>query len=445
MILARVSKGVFPMIEPVSYIAFTSTEPFTISVYNSKKNWDGTLYYSADAVKWNEWNGATPLTSGEGNILYMRGTGNSIITNNATSADASAHWVLTGKNIRCDGNIECLLDYETVRNGEHPVMAAYCFNRMFYGNASLVKGPDLPATELSISCYRSLYNRCTSLTEVPILPATELKQYCYYFMFYECTSLKKLPVLPATTLASYCYHSMFRNCTGIKISTTPTDQYVNEYRIPFAGTGDDASNTMTYMFTATGGTFKGAPAINTTYYLHKNTYIIGLEPTVQEAANLVIHNGEVSIPLPQWDTSVYPYAIVSFLGQEWWLELFKVKPYIGPKRIGTTGLAMYGFATSQDTYSMVYRVKDGAWMLTTESSRQYADQISYCYRDQTLYSAPHIWTNVDDIEIRDGVVVRRTSEVLVVRSTYGDSANLTTSDGYALQDADGNYLIPKEG
>lgn len=256
-------------------ITFSSPSPFTIATFNGKKNWDGALYYSTDAAVWVEWDGVSTISSGEDNVLHVCGANNTIITNTATSADASAHWLLTGENIRCDGNIECLLDYKTVARGEHPVMANFCFNRMFYGNTGLVKGPDLPATELAPSCYRSMFNRCTSLVETPVLPATELKSYCYYFMFYECTSLRELVALPATKLAVYCYGSMYRNCTGIKLSAEQTGEYVNEYRIPFGGDGTSASYALDYMFTATGGTFKGAPTINTVYYTANE--IVGAE------------------------------------------------------------------------------------------------------------------------------------------------------------------------
>ena len=91
-------------------------------------------------------------------------------------------------------------------------------------------------------------------------------------MFLNCTSLVTTPALPATTLADYCYGNMFRNCGKIKISTTNVGSYNNTYRVPFAGTGTVVSNSLTDMFTGTGGTFKGTPTINTTYYT-ENTVV----------------------------------------------------------------------------------------------------------------------------------------------------------------------------
>ena len=233
--------------EPVTYLTFASAAPFTIAVGNDTKNWDGTLYYSTDTTTWNEWDG-TIIESVEnsGNQkIYMCGSGNSRIT----GTTSSAWWVLTGDEISCNGNIENLLDFETVAKGKHPMMSDHCYYNMF--------------------------RNCTSLTEAPELPATTLANNCYSAMFYDCTSLTEVPALPATTLTSYCYHSMFDGCTSIKLSKIPTDEYLVEYRIPFVYTGTITSNSLISMFDETGGTFTGTPEINTTYYLHKDNRIVG--------------------------------------------------------------------------------------------------------------------------------------------------------------------------
>ena len=65
---------------------------------------------------------------------------------------------------------------------------------------------------------------------------------------------------------------MFYNCTKIKLSTTKTGGYVNEYRVPKTGTGTKATDALSTMFNSTGGTFKGTPTINTTYYT-ENTIV----------------------------------------------------------------------------------------------------------------------------------------------------------------------------
>ena len=85
-------------------------------------------------------------------------------------------------------------------------------------------------------------------------------------MFYGCTSLTTIPALPATTLTESCYDSMFYGCSSIKLSSTKTGNYQTAYRIPRSGTGTTADYALSKMFTNTGGTFTGAPSINTTYY-----------------------------------------------------------------------------------------------------------------------------------------------------------------------------------
>ena len=68
---------------------------------------------------------------------------------------------------------------------------------------------------------------------------------------------------------------MFRSCTKIKLSSTQTGEYTVAYRIPTTGTGTTAFNALSNMFTGTGGTFKGTPAINTTYYLSNTNTVVG--------------------------------------------------------------------------------------------------------------------------------------------------------------------------
>ena len=334
-----------------SYLTFNSPSSFTLKVNDTTKHWNGTLEYSTDTSNWSTWDGTTTLssaTSGSDNVLYLRGTGNTVITGN----NNSYKWVLTGSDIACTGNIENLLDYATVESGNHPTMANYCYqymfrdctsltrapalsattlstycysnmfqgctgltqapalpattladdcyNDMFYGCSSLTQAPALPATTLKNYCYQSMFRACTSLTQAPALPATTLadycyndmfysctsltqapalpattlKNYCYQAMFYSCTSLTQVPALPATTLKNYCYRYMFQNCTSLKLSSTQTDEYTQEYRIPSSGTGTTATNALTYMFISTGGTFTGSPAINTTYYLSNTNTVV---------------------------------------------------------------------------------------------------------------------------------------------------------------------------
>ena len=272
-----------------TYLSFIGNEDFTLKTFNTTKNWNGTLEYSTDKSTWNTWNG-TEISS-VGNKLYLRGTGNSRITGGSNNY----RFVFTGTSalkIDCEGNIENLLDYETVSAGGHPTLADYCYgymfsgctalttapelpattlaigcySYMFYGCTALTTAPELPATTLARECYLGMFSGCTALTTAPELPATTLANHCYKYMFQGCTSLTTAPALPATTLGDYCYNNMFAGCTKIKLSTTQTGEYQTAYRIPTSGTGTTADYALSAMFKNTGGTFTGTPEINTTYY-----------------------------------------------------------------------------------------------------------------------------------------------------------------------------------
>ena len=198
-------------------LEFSSANPFSIS---APKNWDGKLEYT-NGSGWKMWDGSA-IASGEienNHYIYLRGTGNSKITGTTSS---SVKWSIIGTNIACNGDIDLLLDYSTVKSGNRPAMASYCYSSMFQG----------------------------------------------------CTSLTTVPSLPATTLKINCYDSMFYLCTKIKLSTTASGTYTKSYRIPKNGTGTTASGALVYMFGNTGGTFNGAPKINTTYYLDESNTIV---------------------------------------------------------------------------------------------------------------------------------------------------------------------------
>ena len=240
--LPRAAKKTWPT-DLDTALEFTSPEAFSIS---APKNWRGKIEYT-NGSGWNTWDGSN-ITSGENgsdHCIYLRGIGNSKITG-VNSSDAK--WSIIGTNIACNGDIDLLLDYSTVKSGNRPAMASSCYSSMFYG--------------------------CTSLTAAPSLPATTLADYCYSNMFQGCTRLTAAPSLPATTLASHCYYAMFYGCTKIKLSTTASGTYTKSYRIPKNGTGTTAYMALDNMFVKTGGTFKGTPKINTTYYLDKSNTIV---------------------------------------------------------------------------------------------------------------------------------------------------------------------------
>ena len=167
--------------EPCDYcLTFTSPEDFSIAMSNVGTYNNGTLEYSIDNITWNTWDGSAISASANNNI-YLRGNNNSHF---ATDYYIYCQFDLMGSNISCSGNIETLLDWQTVKNGEHPTMDSYCYFGIFYECTSLTSAPELPATTLASRCYDQMFYGCTSLTTAPALPATTLADYWYDQMLY---------------------------------------------------------------------------------------------------------------------------------------------------------------------------------------------------------------------------------------------------------------------
>jgi len=179
---------------------------------------DGIMEYSIDGNSWNQVNSTgDSIQSSETGIIYLRGSNNSYFScfNNTLSTTAGIISFQNTATVNAIGDIENVLDYQTVLNNNHPTMATHCFRNLFSSCTNLVKSPLLPATTLSDYCYSGMFYDCKSLTSAPELLATTLTDYCYRDMFYNCTSLTTAPALPATTLASRCYYSMFSGCTSL--------------------------------------------------------------------------------------------------------------------------------------------------------------------------------------------------------------------------------------
>ena len=297
------------------YLTVRSTHSFSLT-YNYA-SYAPLIYYSTDATNWTMVKTGDVIDSSDNGYLFLRGSNNTYLTGGQYTI--TPLFSCSASNMIIDGNIETLLDYETVQRGNHPTAANYCFYALFRGWSGLVKGPELPlttipahgyadmflgctslriapelpATTLNTGCYQSMFDGCTSLISVPVFSATTLNTGCCVSMFMGCTSLTTAPQLSATTLAESCYQGMFEGCTSlttipnlpamyvpfnaytymfygcskVKISQTQTSTYKNAYYI-----GSAASGSLDGMFTNTGGTFAETPTGNTTYYT-SNTVI----------------------------------------------------------------------------------------------------------------------------------------------------------------------------
>ena len=245
-------------------VEFVSSTPMTITPQYT--NSGVTLQYSLDGTSW------TTITSGattpNANIIYFRGSATgakSLYTSNTTTNS----WTFSGAtNLECNGKLDRLIQNTLGGDSDILTIGNYCFAYIFNNVTSLiwVYYDFLPATALASSCYQGMFQGCTGLTTAPALPATALASSCYYNMFRGCTGLTTLPKLSTLALQPSCYYRMFYGCTKIKVSTALTGIYDTAYRIPITGTGTTATDALTEMFTATGGTFTGTPEINTTYY-----------------------------------------------------------------------------------------------------------------------------------------------------------------------------------
>ena len=147
---------------PPPCITFSSPNSFTLAVNDGNKHWNGTLEYSTDKKTWTIWDGTTTLlsaTSGSENVLYMRGTGNTKIGYYSVDNDNYIPWEISGTDVRCDGNIETLLDYATVEAGQHPTMEDGCFAGLFMGCTGLAISPCSLVAPLSLRLQLSMLLR----------------------------------------------------------------------------------------------------------------------------------------------------------------------------------------------------------------------------------------------------------------------------------------------
>lgn len=310
-------------------LKFTASDAFTFIFRGGKC--DGTMSYclaSRISDGWNDvGNDDISVSVPKGDVLYVRGTDN---TKTYTSRGGIFgiplfEYSTYFREIYCDGNVETLLDWQKVKNGEHPSMSKDCFRNLFQNWSYLVKAPSLPATTLSDGCYSRMFYACDKLTQAPALPATELKDSCYAEMFrgckklesapqlssvklankcyacmfagccfqeapnlpattlapecyaemfLSCSNLVKPPLLPATTLADGCYKGMFNKCNGLRISVSKTDTYKYPYCIPRGSNGVVGSDSLTNMFYAIDGASSGTPEINKMYYTDRPWYTI---------------------------------------------------------------------------------------------------------------------------------------------------------------------------
>lgn len=298
---------------PNDSVLFYSPQPFIMKVA-TQKQWNGTLYYSTDHETWNEWTGA-PIDAVKNGVLYKIYLKGENCTKLCGSEAGSFQFI--GAAIKCIGNFTYLMSanatllnfafeylFKGCGNVDFDIILPYetlsesCYLAMFQDCTSMQKAPDLPAVTVPTGAYQDMFRGCTALVNspridaetmglkgcyemfmgcsnlknAPVLKVSNISQNGFEKMFYNCKSLETIPALYSLTLGNTCYSSMFYGCQKIKLSSTQTDEYQNEYRIPYTGTGTSGTNSLNNMFASTGGTFTGTPMINVSFYT-SNTVI----------------------------------------------------------------------------------------------------------------------------------------------------------------------------
>lgn len=256
------------IVTPDDSVLFYSLDEFTLNTANLSKNWDGTVYYSYDHITWNEWNGS-PLRAANGK-LFLRGINNTRM-NGIMAGDYTFR--LNGTNIMAYGNIENIFDYVKVANNQPIPFYHNAMTNLFNGQIALVRAPDFGTsplvrqpddTSINGMCEGIYYG--SGIIDCPKIPTPAVDVKTFRSAFAYCSRLRSLPELLPLAIENSSYEYMFDSCPNIKMSTTRTGIYQNEYRIPAIGTGTAVSGGLSNMFSNTGGSFKSTPTINTTYY-----------------------------------------------------------------------------------------------------------------------------------------------------------------------------------
>lgn len=253
--------------EVTPYLTFSSANTFTLMVGTPR--WDGTMEISTDAETWSTWNGSrtTAVLSGSEYKVYVRGSGNTVISGGQAGRFIFNNDFPAESPIACEGNIETLLDYATVLDGNHPSMGEVCCLYMFLNAKYLTTPPELPTLSLARACYKDMFYGCTNLLSAPALPALTVPENAYSEMFYGCDSLIHVPKLPALTVEYRAYDRMFAGCDSLQVYSASGSGHDKVWRIPESGTATGYI-THTYMFYGTPGDFSSASSvsINRTFY-----------------------------------------------------------------------------------------------------------------------------------------------------------------------------------
>lgn len=231
------------VISPEGCLTFAGDGVFSLSLSSKKKSWNGTMEWTDGDSPWAVWDGTTTLRSSANGRLYLRGTNNTSVTS-ATSF-RGAIFLLSGANVACEGNIESLLDYQTVAGGGHPDTAIYAFAGMFMGVTALVKAPTLGMTVWGYGICQQMFQDCTALKEPAAVYAETIGEGACQSMYSGCSALSRLPVMVFPAASAYGAAEYMFFGTAVTLSTAKTSACPYPWGVPYndlGGSGGAAMN-----------------------------------------------------------------------------------------------------------------------------------------------------------------------------------------------------------
>lgn len=152
------------------------------------------------------------------------------------------------------------------------------YMNMFNGCENLVHPPKISVEQLGGSYGLAwMFIDCKKLPKTPYLPKLNvLYPYTFSGMFQQCESLECLPPISGTDFQDHSCAWMFYGCNKIGLAHSKSETYPTEYTINVSNTA--SNNAFEDMFSSSNINNITTPNSNTTYYLHKDNYIVKPNP-----------------------------------------------------------------------------------------------------------------------------------------------------------------------
>lgn len=206
----------------------------TFKTASSTQTWDGTLQTSIDGKTWQDYTAGTTVTAdSQKKTIWLRGSNNTYLSNTDRNINVFS---ISGSNVAVSGNIDTLLDYTKVDNGQSPNAAEATFKYLFANNSAITDAANLVLKRATLpdEAYNAMFRGCTNLINAPMKIDSNIvgKMSCQN-MFLQCAKLTNAPTLPAQYIYNAGYNAMFRECTALQVApelpATNTENMYNSY------------------------------------------------------------------------------------------------------------------------------------------------------------------------------------------------------------------------